>query len=165
MVGRNYDPAYEAYQQAVFRDGRNPSFWNAVGELYYNVNQPRDAYDAYSRGIRLNPYISELWFNLGRLYETPNGVDASEAIVAYSRARELDPSNLVIPQRLKLLTDRLNHRHPDIDHNAANSVSATNVDIREVDNENERSDNGGEVEVVDSREDYNDNIRIMTRTV
>lgn len=64
---QKYPKAYEAYQQAVYRDGRNPTFWCSIGVLYYQINQYRDALDAYSRAIRLNPYISEVWYDLGTL--------------------------------------------------------------------------------------------------
>ena len=67
MSQRKYNKAYEAYQQAVYRDGRNPTFWCSIGVLYYRINQYRDALDAYSRAIRLNPGISEVWYDLGTL--------------------------------------------------------------------------------------------------
>ena len=67
MSQRKYNKAYEAYQQAVYRDGRNPTFWCSIGVLYYRINQYRDALDAYSRAIRLNPSISEVWYDLGTL--------------------------------------------------------------------------------------------------
>lgn len=67
MSQEKYSKAYEAYQQAVYRDGRNPTFWCSIGVLYYQINQYRDALDAYSRAIRLNPYISEVWYDLGTL--------------------------------------------------------------------------------------------------
>ena len=67
MSQSKYPKAYEAYQQAVYRDGRNPTFWCSIGVLYYQINQYRDALDAYSRAIRLNPYISEVWYDLGTL--------------------------------------------------------------------------------------------------
>ncbi|GAW05018.1 transcriptional corepressor [Lentinula edodes] len=83
MAGQKYNKAYEAYQQAVYRDGRNPTFWCSIGVLYFQINQFRDALDAYSRAIRINPYISEVWFDLGSF--------------------ELDPGNVVISNRLQLL--------------------------------------------------------------
>ncbi|CAI7151909.1 CPS_collapsed_G0003640.mRNA.1.CDS.1 [Saccharomyces cerevisiae] len=52
--------AYDAFQQAVNRDSRNPIFWCSIGVLYYQISQYRDALDAYTRAIRLNPYISEV---------------------------------------------------------------------------------------------------------
>ncbi|TIA91970.1 hypothetical protein E3P99_00801 [Wallemia hederae] len=102
MAGQKFNKAYEAYQQAVYRDGRNPTFWCSIGVLYYQINQYRDALDAYSRAIRLNPYISEVWFDLGSLYESCHN-QISDAIDAYARAADLDPSNPHIKQRLQLL--------------------------------------------------------------
>src|SRR6059058_5675544 len=67
MSQQKFPKAYEAYQQAVYRDGRNPTFWCSIGVLYYQINQYRDALDAYSRAIRLNPFISEVWYDLGTL--------------------------------------------------------------------------------------------------
>ena len=102
MAGQKYNKAYEAYQQAVYRDGRNPTFWCSIGVLYFQINQFRDALDAYSRAIRINPYIPEVWFDLGSLYESCNN-QITDAIDAYARAAELDPNNLAITQRLQLL--------------------------------------------------------------
>ncbi|KZV88049.1 TPR-like protein [Exidia glandulosa HHB12029] len=102
MAGQKYSKAYEAYQQAVYRDGRNPTFWCSIGVLYFQINQFRDALDAYSRAIRINPYISEVWFDLGSLYESCNN-QIADAIDAYERAAELDPKNTHIVQRLALL--------------------------------------------------------------
>ncbi|KAH9938987.1 TPR-like protein [Epithele typhae] len=102
MAGQKYNKAYEAYQQAVYRDGRNPTFWCSIGVLYFQINQYRDALDAYSRAIRINPYISEVWFDLGSLYESCNN-QISDAIDAYARAAELDPNNQAIGTRLQLL--------------------------------------------------------------
>ncbi|KAG8903947.1 glucose repression mediator protein [Tulasnella sp. 403] len=104
MAVQKFQKAYEAYQQAVYRDGRNPTFWCSIGVLYYNINQYRDALDAYSRAIRINPYIPEVWFDLGSLYESCNN-QISDAIDAYARAADLDPSNQVIKSRLRLLRD------------------------------------------------------------
>ncbi|KAJ2689848.1 glucose repression mediator protein [Coemansia spiralis] len=102
MVQRHYNKAYEAYQQAVYRDGNNANYWCSIGVLYYQINQYRDALDAYSRAIRINPYLSEVWFDLGALYEACNN-QVNDAIDAYARAADLDRTNPVIEQRLELL--------------------------------------------------------------
>lgn len=102
MAQQKYNKAYEAYQQAVYRDGRNPTFWCSIGVLYYQINQYRDALDAYSRAIRLNPYISEVWYDLGTLYESCNN-QIGDALDAYQRAAELDPGNPHIKSRLQYL--------------------------------------------------------------
>ncbi|KAI9300863.1 hypothetical protein BJ944DRAFT_170107 [Cunninghamella echinulata] len=108
MAEQNYNKAYEAYQQAVYRDARNPTFWCSIGVLYYQINQYRDALDAYSRAIRLNPYISEVWYDLGTLYESCNN-QIQDALDAYQRAAELDPTNPHIKQRLELLRKSQSH--------------------------------------------------------
>ncbi|KAJ7712912.1 hypothetical protein DFH07DRAFT_1018823 [Mycena maculata] len=96
MAGQKYNKAYEAYQQAVYRDGRNPTFWCSISVLTVTRST------CIPRAIRINPYISEVWFDLGSLYESCNN-QISDAIDAYARASELDPSNPVISQRLALL--------------------------------------------------------------
>ena len=53
--------------------------------------------DAYSHAIHINPYISEVWFDLGSFYKSCNN-QIADAIDAYSRAAELDSSNQVIKQ-------------------------------------------------------------------
>jgi len=103
MAQQQYRKAYDAYQQAVYRDGRNPTFWCSIGVLYYQINQYRDALDAYSRAIRLNPYLSEVWYDLGTLYESCNQI--SDSLDAYQRAAELDSGNKHIQQRLNALRE------------------------------------------------------------
>ena len=61
MALQKYSKAYDSFQQAVYRDGRNPIFWCSIGALYFQINQFKDALDAYSRAICLNPSISEVW--------------------------------------------------------------------------------------------------------
>ncbi|GAA5944277.1 transcription regulator CYC8 [Sporobolomyces koalae] len=100
MTTSNFGKAYEAYQQAVYRDGKNPAFWCSIGVLYYNINQFHDALDAYSRAIRIHPYLAEVWFNLGALYEACND-QMTDAIDAYQRTLQLDPSNQIVGQRLR----------------------------------------------------------------
>jgi len=52
--------------------------------------------------LMINPYISEVWFDLGNLYESCNN-QITDAIDAYACAAELDPSNVAIAQHLQLL--------------------------------------------------------------
>jgi tetratricopeptide (TPR) repeat protein len=111
MVGRRYNRAYEAYQQAVYRDGRNPEYWRNIGQLYFKLNQYLDALDAYSRSIRLNPYFSEVWASLGELYYNSDQANLIDSLKSYSRALELDPTNQVTRARVRQLKIRLQVRH------------------------------------------------------
>ena len=81
----------------MYHGGCYPIFWCSIGVLYYNINQYCDALDAYSHVIHINPYISEVLFDLGSFYESCNN-QIADAIDAYSRAAKLDSSNQVIKQ-------------------------------------------------------------------
>ncbi|THH03476.1 hypothetical protein EW145_g6227 [Phellinidium pouzarii] len=78
-----------------------PTFWCSIGVLYFQINQYRNALDACSRAIRINPYVSEVRFNPDSLYENCNN-SISNAIAAYTRANKLDPTNGDITQCLQL---------------------------------------------------------------
>jgi len=41
MSQQKYNKAYEAYQQAVYRDNRNPTYWCSIGVLYFQISQVR----------------------------------------------------------------------------------------------------------------------------
>ncbi|EDO15608.1 hypothetical protein Kpol_1006p4 [Vanderwaltozyma polyspora DSM 70294] len=113
MIRSDYNAAYEAFQQAVNRDARNPIFWCSIGVLYYQIYQYRDALDAYTRAIRLNPYISEVWYDLGTLYETCNN-QLTDALDAYKQAARLEPDNTHIRERLDALTNQLSTQQGNI---------------------------------------------------
>ncbi|KAI0245556.1 hypothetical protein BJV78DRAFT_1308905 [Lactifluus subvellereus] len=84
MAGQKYNKAYEAYQQVVYRDGHNPTFWCSIGVLYFQISQYHYAM-AYSHAIEsIHTY-------------------RGDAIDAYAQAAELDPGNTAITQRLHLL--------------------------------------------------------------
>lgn len=87
MSQHKFPKAYEAYQQAVYRDGRNPTFWCSIGVLYYQINQYRDALDAYSRAIRLNPNISEVWYDLGTLVNLFHPLRLAALLILRSTSR------------------------------------------------------------------------------
>ncbi|EUC54689.1 transcriptional corepressor Cyc8, putative [Rhizoctonia solani AG-3 Rhs1AP] len=72
MAGQKYQKAYKLYQQAAYCNGCNPTFWYSIGVLYYNINRFLDPLDAYLHAIHINPYTSEVWFDLGSLYKSCN---------------------------------------------------------------------------------------------
>ena len=102
MQQNNYGKAYEAYQQAVYRDGKNSAYWCSIGVLYFNINQYHDALDAYTRAVRIHPWIPEIWSNLGTLYESCHD-QLGDALDAYFRAHRLDPDNAMLQNRVEEL--------------------------------------------------------------
>jgi cytochrome c-type biogenesis protein CcmH/NrfG len=108
MAQQKYPSAYEAYQQAVYRDGRNPTFWCSIGVLYYQINQYRDALDAYSRAIRLNPNISEVWYDLGTLVRCQSLVTQRHVLILCSMSR----ATIRLPMLWMLISVRLSSIQP-----------------------------------------------------
>jgi general transcriptional corepressor CYC8 len=51
----------------------------------------KDSLEAYSKSIRLNRSLADVWFDLGILYESCK--QTVDAIDAYQRAAEIDPSS------------------------------------------------------------------------
>jgi len=106
MLRRDYAQAYDAYQQAVYRDGTNAAFWNSIGILYYEIGQFRDSLDAFSRSIHLAPFVADTWWNLGVLYETSHK-QYEDALDAYNRAAELDAACGRVRERIEMLKNGL----------------------------------------------------------
>mmetsp|Transcript_6756 Transcript_6756/g.20476 ORF Transcript_6756/g.20476 Transcript_6756/m.20476 type:complete len:486 (+) Transcript_6756:107-1564(+) len=96
-----YQYAFEALHQALKIDNRNPFYWCTMGILYDKMMQHTDAVDAFSRAIRMNPYVFEVWFNLGSLYarfgQTRDSTDA------YERALEISPDDPYAKHALRML--------------------------------------------------------------
>lgn len=80
--------AYDAYQQAVYRDGRNAAFWNSIGLLYFQIGQFRDALDAFTRAVHHAPQTAALWWNLGLLYEACHGIGCEDSREAFQKGYE-----------------------------------------------------------------------------
>ncbi len=105
MLTKDFTKAYDAYQQAVYRDGTNAAFWNSIGILYFEIGQFRDALDAFSRSIHLAPFVADTWWNLGVLYETSHK-QYEDALDAYNRAAELDGTCQRIQERIACLREK-----------------------------------------------------------
>lgn len=120
MAHQRYNEAHDAYQQAVYRDPKNPSFWCSIGVLYFQIKQYRDALEAYTRAIRLNPGLAEVWYDLGTLYESCHN-QLADALDAYDRAHRLDPDNPHIQHRLQLVKQAMQRPQLDEDYDQTGS--------------------------------------------
>jgi regulator of sirC expression with transglutaminase-like and TPR domain len=94
-----------AVTQAVYADPNNPNVWCSLGVLYYQLQQNRDALDAYTRAIKLDPNLCEVWYNVGTLYDSCG--QTADALDAYKKAAELGASGDFIHQRIKTLMKKV----------------------------------------------------------
>ncbi|KAI1299458.1 hypothetical protein F5Y03DRAFT_250448 [Xylaria venustula] len=126
LLLREYYPAYDAFRQAVYREGRHSNYWITIGTLYYMVNQYRDSVDALRRAILLDPCLYEAWYNLGVLYEACNRqyVDAREA---YQRCLELNPNLPEVQARYQVLLNHPDDSQDEMPGNAINTMIDTAI--------------------------------------
>ena len=96
MVGRNYQKAFESYQEAVYLDRKeNAGLWCSIGQLYYKYTSYVHALEAYCGSIFINPYVAETWASLGELYYNCNHqFNDSLSLRGLNNLRpQLDPTN------------------------------------------------------------------------
>lgn len=115
LLGRTYMsqtrcwPAYECYQQAIYRDTGNFTFWCSVGVLYFHLQQFPDATHAFRCASQRQFCSSEVWFNIGIMNEICQNPIA-DILDAYGLAIALAPDNTFYSQRLQSLNTALAHQ-------------------------------------------------------
>ena len=67
MNTRQYVKVHEAYQQVVCLYSCCAAFWLSVAVWYFQLTELKECRDALATAIRLNPYLPDLWYNLGIL--------------------------------------------------------------------------------------------------
>ena len=67
MAMTKFEECYNAYQQAVYLNGRSNILWISIGLLYFLIEQYRDCLDSFARAVRLQPPRPLVWRNLGIL--------------------------------------------------------------------------------------------------
>ncbi|KAJ1340278.1 hypothetical protein BSLG_005104 [Batrachochytrium salamandrivorans] len=88
MAQQKYNEAYDAYQQAVYRNGRNPTFWCSIGVL--TTRSTNTLMPSMLTAVQSDSIHTLVKF-------------VADALDAYTRALELDQGNVQIKQRLQLL--------------------------------------------------------------
>ena len=88
MCLENTKEALENFQQAAFKNPGEAVYWATLAIFYYNNGNYTDAFDNIIKATTLNPQMSEIWYNLGVLYEKCK--QPEEALIAYSKVLELD---------------------------------------------------------------------------
>lgn len=69
----------------------NVEAWTALGNLYFDAKQAKQAIRAYKKAVGLNPYSAGVWTDLGVMYR--QNKQPLEAIAAFNKAASIDPSH------------------------------------------------------------------------
>ena len=77
-----YDPAIEAYQQAVALNDKSYQAWHQLGLVYSTSLKFDKAIEAYNKVIEINPNFASAYQGLGSAYFWSGNIEAAYAQVA-----------------------------------------------------------------------------------
>lgn len=97
--------AEERLLQARERDPWNPDVYNSLGAARYLAGDLSGAEDYYLRALRFGRF-SEVYFNLGVVYERMGETRHREAVISYRRSIERNPLEMRARVNLEGLTGR-----------------------------------------------------------
>ena len=76
----DYVNSYDYFKNSLEYWSNHPSFWIALGSLYYKNSQLDDAAIAFQRAIYTNQTSTTAWLNLGFIFEEKNKPDDARTI-------------------------------------------------------------------------------------
>mmetsp|Transcript_10865 Transcript_10865/g.10993 ORF Transcript_10865/g.10993 Transcript_10865/m.10993 type:complete len:105 (-) Transcript_10865:1694-2008(-) len=98
MCLENTKEALENFQQAAYKNPGEATYWATLAIFYYNNANYTDAFDNIIKATTLNSTMSEIWFNLGVLYEKCK--QPEEALIAYSKVLEIEQEDPETQRRI-----------------------------------------------------------------
>jgi len=100
-TGRQYDEAFEKYQESLALDREFDATYFGLGGLYYEMGQLEQAAEMYEESLAWNPQMTQAWINLGVIYSQLGRYD--EAIDAHLQVVERRPGDFEALKNLALL--------------------------------------------------------------
>jgi tetratricopeptide (TPR) repeat protein len=94
-----YEVAIRQINRAISLGGRDPAYFNNLGEAYREVREFASATTAYRNAIALNPTYALAHYNLGVALDSQQMFD--EAVASFERAVQLNPTNGLWQSRLE----------------------------------------------------------------
>jgi len=80
--------ALELLQEAAFKYPGEAAYWASLAIVYYKNGDYSDSFENIIKATSLNTFKSEIWYNLGVLYEKCK--QPEEALIAYSKVQDLE---------------------------------------------------------------------------
>lgn len=89
-----HDSSVAAYEKAIHVDNQNPLYFSNLGLVYQQMDSVKLATQAFQKAIAVShpEEIGYIYYQIGSMYY--NRKQYKEAIAAYQRSVEIDPSNM-----------------------------------------------------------------------
>ncbi len=81
----------QTLKDIVRKDPKNLPAWVALGNLYFDSNQPKEAIEAYSQHLAVKPDNADVRTDMGTMYRKLRNFD--RAIEEYKKAAQSDPKH------------------------------------------------------------------------
>lgn len=98
MAQNKHQEAREWFDNACKKNNNDAVYWATLAIVYYNNSNYTESFNNIIKSTTLNPSISEIWYNLGILYEKCS--QPEEAMIAYGKVLELDSDDRESQNRL-----------------------------------------------------------------
>jgi tetratricopeptide (TPR) repeat protein len=93
--------ALELLQEAAFKYPGEAAYWATLAIVYYKNGDYSDSFENIIKATSLNTFKSEIWYNLGILYEKCK--QPEEALIAYSKVQDLVPGDEDSLKRINII--------------------------------------------------------------
>ena len=101
---QNYQPALEAFNQAINQDRTYSQAWNGRANALSQLNRQAEAFASYSQAIALSPRYHQAWFNQGVLLKEMGAY--GNALESFEKAIAINPDPIYFHQRDEIYLKR-----------------------------------------------------------
>jgi glucose repression mediator protein len=101
MAKNDLKKALNFLQEAAFKYPGEVCYWTTLSMIYFMQGEFSDSFENIIKATSLNTKISDVWYNLGILYETCK--QPNEALVAYEKAQDIQPGEPISLERINAI--------------------------------------------------------------
>eukprot|EP01017_Pseudomicrothorax_dubius_P003133 TRINITY_DN10375_c0_g1_i1.p1 TRINITY_DN10375_c0_g1~~TRINITY_DN10375_c0_g1_i1.p1 ORF type:complete len:342 (+),score=24.27 TRINITY_DN10375_c0_g1_i1:1352-2377(+) len=108
LAQRQYELANTAFQSALSKNSFNGVYWCSYGVMLSEQFKYPQAFEAFSRALKLSPRLQEGYINIAAVYEVFN--QFADAINVYDKVLQINPNCLMATIRSTILRRSIERR-------------------------------------------------------
>ncbi|KAK4050287.1 Small glutamine-rich tetratricopeptide repeat-containing protein 2 [Microbotryomycetes sp. JL201] len=105
MASKDYEGAIKAYAEAIEADDKNPVYWSNRAAAHSQLQNHSSAISDARQALTIDPNFSKAYSRLGHALFSSG--EYQEAVEAYEKGLELDPSNATMKSSLATAKGRI----------------------------------------------------------
>ncbi|MDA8141775.1 MAG: tetratricopeptide repeat protein [Desulfobacteraceae bacterium] len=92
-VSEDQKKMLSALKERVNKNPNDLEAWTQLGHLYFDMDQPRDAIEAYEHSLKLDGNRPDVWTDLGVMYR--RNEEPQKAVEKFDQALKLNPNHQI----------------------------------------------------------------------